>query len=152
MPMMAGGRYPMMSGNNNMNMPMSGMNMPNMGMANMPNMGMANMPNMGMANVNKVNQNQQVEQKLTPSSLKENLSEFLKYDQEKQRSILGELLFPAVAKLTNNTEQVPKITGMLIDFDVFEVAEILEFLENDELLKERIQEAEELIENTAASN
>jgi len=27
---------------------------------------------------------------------------------------------------------------MLIDFEVFEVSEILEFLENDDLLKERI--------------
>jgi hypothetical protein len=34
---------------------------------------------------------------------------------------------------------------MLIDFEVFEVSEILEFLENEELLNERIQEAEELI-------
>jgi hypothetical protein len=38
---------------------------------------------------------------------------------------------------------------MLIDFEVFEVTEILEFLENEELLKERIKEAEELIENTS---
>jgi len=37
---------------------------------------------------------------------------------------------------------------MLIDFEVFEVSEILEFLENEELLKERIREAEELIDNT----
>ena len=37
---------------------------------------------------------------------------------------------------------------MLIDFEVFEVSEILEFLENEELLKERIKEAEELIEST----
>jgi len=37
---------------------------------------------------------------------------------------------------------------MLIDFEVFEVSEILEFLENEELLKERIKEAEELIDNT----
>lgn len=35
---------------------------------------------------------------------------------------------------------------MLIDFEVFEVSEILEFLENEELLKERIKEAEELID------
>jgi len=51
---------------------------------------------------------------------------------------LGELLFPAVSKFTEDAEKAPKITGMLIDFDVFEVAEILEFLENDDLLKERI--------------
>ena len=30
---------------------------------------------------------------------------------------------------------------MLIDFEVFEVSEILEFLENEELLKERVKEA-----------
>jgi len=39
----------------------------------------------------------------------------------------------------------PKITGMLIDFDVFEVADILEFLENESQLKDRIKEAEDLI-------
>jgi len=37
---------------------------------------------------------------------------------------------------------------MLIDFEVFEVSEILEFLENEDLLKERVKEAEELIINT----
>jgi len=37
---------------------------------------------------------------------------------------------------------------MLIDFDVFEVSEILEFLENEDLLGERIKEAEELINNS----
>jgi hypothetical protein len=38
---------------------------------------------------------------------------------------------------------------MLIDFEVFEVEEILDLLENEELLKERIQEAEELIVKSA---
>lgn len=52
-------------------------------------------------------------------------------------------------KIADSTSQAPKITGMLIDFEVFEVSEILEFLENEELLKERVKEAEELIENTA---
>lgn len=40
---------------------------------------------------------------------------------------------------------------MLIDFEVFEVSEILEFLENEELLKERVKEAEELIESLQLS-
>jgi hypothetical protein len=40
---------------------------------------------------------------------------------------------------------------MLIDFEVFEVSEILEFLENEELLNERIQEAEELIVKSGSS-
>jgi len=36
---------------------------------------------------------------------------------------------------------------MLIDLDVLEITEIFEFLEDPDLLKERIQEAKELIEN-----
>jgi len=36
---------------------------------------------------------------------------------------------------------------MLIDLDVLEITEIFEFLEDQDLLKERIQEAKELIEN-----
>jgi hypothetical protein len=56
----------------------------------------------------------------------------LNLDREKQRTILGELLYPMVEKLVdNNKDTAPKITGMLIDFEVFEVSEILEFLENE---------------------
>ena len=39
----------------------------------------------------------------------------------------------------------PKITGMLIDFSVFECVEMIEFLENPNELQERILEAEQLI-------
>jgi len=46
----------------------------------------------------------------------------------------------------SSTEEIaPKITGMLIDFEVFEVSDILEFLDNKEILKERVMEAEELL-------
>ena len=34
---------------------------------------------------------------------------------------------------------------MLIDFEVFDVNDIIEFLESDEALMERVKEAEELI-------
>lgn len=37
---------------------------------------------------------------------------------------------------------------MLIDFEVFEVQDIMEFLENDAELKERVEEAEKLIMNS----
>jgi hypothetical protein len=40
---------------------------------------------------------------------------------------------------------VPKITGMLIDFSVFEVDDILELFEDKEVLQERVQEAVDLI-------
>jgi hypothetical protein len=46
----------------------------------------------------------------------------------------------------NNKDTAPKITGMLIDFEVFEVSEILEFLENESNLIERITEAKELLD------
>lgn len=38
---------------------------------------------------------------------------------------------------------------MLIDFDVFEVTDILEFLEDEAVLQERIQEATDLIKDTS---
>lgn len=41
--------------------------------------------------------------------------------------------------------QVSKITGMLIDLEILELDEILEMLINEEFLKERINEALEII-------
>lgn len=35
----------------------------------------------------------------------------------------------------------PKITGMLIDFTVFEIDDIIDMLENDEEFTERVNEA-----------
>jgi len=68
----------------------------------------------------------------------------LQLDIDKQRQILGELLFPLIRERAGETI-APKITGMLIDLSVLEVSEILEFLENPQLLDERVSEAEALI-------
>lgn len=87
--------------------------------------------------------------KFSPASLRQNLPEFLKFDVEKQRAMLGEMLFPLVNKHCENDNIAPKVTGMLIDFEVFEVQEILDFLENEEMLIERINEAEDLIEKSS---
>jgi len=81
---------------------------------------------------------------ITIQSLKSKMTEFLQLDEDKQRQILGELLFPLVRQHAGES-LAPKITGMLIDLSVLEVSEILEFLESDELLKERIDEAKSLI-------
>jgi len=81
--------------------------------------------------------------------LKEKINDFLGFPQEKQRTILGELLFPLVQKHTSHESLAPKVTGMLIDFTVFEVGDIIEFLDNSEILHERVQEAEGLIESTS---
>lgn len=50
-----------------------------------------------------------------------------------------------VKELAKDKALAPKITGMLIDFDVFEVTDIIELLESKEHLIERVEEAEELI-------
>lgn len=73
----------------------------------------------------------------------ENIDKFLKMDQEKQRTILGELLFPLVSKI--DPVNSPKITGMLIDLTVFDVPDIMRFLENEAELKEKVGEAQKLI-------
>ena len=93
-------------------------------------------------------QTQKSVEAFTIPHLKGNLNEFLSFSQDKQRGILGELLFPLVQKHVSVEAMAPKVTGMLIDFTVFEVGDIIEFLDNDEILRERVQEAESLIEST----
>jgi len=83
---------------------------------------------------------------ITIADLKKKMGEFNALDKDKQRNILGELLFPLI-KLQVGESIAPKITGMLIDLDVLEISEIFEFLDDQDLLKERINEAKELIEN-----
>jgi len=83
---------------------------------------------------------------ITVQNLRAKLGEFLPLDQDKQRQILGELLFPQI-KAISGESFAPKITGMLIDLSVLEVTEILEFLENPDLLSERVTEAMDLIQS-----
>jgi hypothetical protein len=83
---------------------------------------------------------------ITVQNLRGKLQEFLALDDNRQRQILGEMLFPLVKQISGD-QLAPKITGMLIDLSVLEVTEILEFLENNELLVERVQEAVELIQS-----
>jgi polyadenylate-binding protein len=85
-----------------------------------------------------------LEANLTVQSLKDKLEDFLKLEPEKQRNILGELLFPKILR-KSRPEHAPKITGMLVDFEVLTVQDILEMLEDDGILEERISEAQELI-------
>jgi len=81
---------------------------------------------------------------ITVADIKNKWSEFIKLDKEKQREIFGELLFPLIKdKVGDNLSR--KITGMLIDLDVLEISEIFEFLEDLDLLHERIEEAKQLI-------
>lgn len=74
------------------------------------------------------------------------MNEFLQLNTDKQRNILGEMLFPMVSKRIGG-DLAPKITGMLIDLTVLEVGEIIEFLEDESILDVRIEEAKNLIES-----
>lgn len=47
---------------------------------------------------------------------------------EAQRSIFGELLYPKIKQYTQDTDRTARITGMLIDFEVFEVEDIIELV------------------------
>lgn len=64
---------------------------------------------------------------------------------------LGNILYPLIRRviLKLNPEQekeyTPKVTGMLIDFDVLQIEEILDLIKTEDLLAARVDEALNLI-------
>merc|ERR1711937_236244 len=80
--------------------------------------------------------------------LKNHLATFEAYDSLEKKNILGNLMYPLVDAKVKNPEHVPKITGMLIDLEVLRPQEIVEIMENEESLKDRIDEAIGIINDT----
>merc|ERR1711988_1004228 len=80
--------------------------------------------------------------------LKNNLASFEALDSLEKKNILGNLMYPLVDAKVKNPEHVPKITGMLIDLEVLRPQEIVEIMENEESLKDRIDEAIGIINDT----
>lgn len=80
--------------------------------------------------------------------LKNNIQEFENMENCEKKNILGNLMYPLVEKSVTNPEHVPKITGMLIDLEVLKVIEIVEIMENQDALKDRIDEAIGIINET----
>merc|ERR1719326_2605512 len=80
--------------------------------------------------------------------LKNNLATFEAFDSLEKKNILGNLMYPLVDAKVKNPEHVPKITGMLIDLEVLRPQEIVEIMENEESLKDRIDEAIGIINDT----
>jgi len=81
--------------------------------------------------------------------LKHNKKEFINFDSDKQRNILGELMFSKIqATKMVALENVSKVTGMLIDLEILDYEEIIDMIENLDSLKERVQEALEVINDT----
>jgi len=81
--------------------------------------------------------------------VKKNLQSFMGYNDNLKKNILGNLMFPKVERQSDKNN-APKITGMLIDLDVLTIDEIIETLEDENLLAERIAEAKNIIEEEAA--
>jgi RNA recognition motif-containing protein len=85
--------------------------------------------------------------------IENNLSDFLSFDEEKKRHVLGKLMFDRISSLKNNeieglndmNENISKITGMLIDLEILEIEEIINILKNQDELIERIKEALDVI-------
>jgi RNA recognition motif-containing protein len=168
MPMMRGGPYPFKKNKQNFNGNFGGMNFggPNMfpmggfmpGM--IPDMGMNMMGGMPLASPSTL-------QNSTPSNssrpgekkedynvewLKKNKKEFMAMDKEKQNNVMGNLMYNRVlASGLTTKDLVPKVTGMLIDIEILDYEEIIEILINDESLKERINEAVEVINETPSA-
>jgi len=76
--------------------------------------------------------------------ISKNLEEFSRMEDGAKKTLLGTLMYKKVSLFAPQL-MVPKITGMLIDIDVLGINDILEILQNDELTKERIKEAIEII-------
>ena len=67
-------------------------------------------------------------------------------EESQKREILGSILLRKIGNLFKNTGLIPRITGMLIDASVFDITDIEELIDVESILKERIDEAVELIE------
>lgn len=78
--------------------------------------------------------------------LKQNSREFMNLQAEEKRRILGNLMY---FRIRNNADcdgtLTPKVTGMLIDLEVLDLADIISILEDDSILKERVSDAVTII-------
>eukprot|EP01017_Pseudomicrothorax_dubius_P005887 TRINITY_DN1159_c0_g1_i5.p1 TRINITY_DN1159_c0_g1~~TRINITY_DN1159_c0_g1_i5.p1 ORF type:complete len:159 (+),score=39.09 TRINITY_DN1159_c0_g1_i5:93-569(+) len=82
--------------------------------------------------------------KLDFETVKTNLRNFKTLQLNQKRNILGEFLYPKVENKVGR-QFAPKITGMLIDLEVMNEEEILEMIEDESTLEERIEEAKEVM-------
>lgn len=77
--------------------------------------------------------------------LRKGQKDFQAKSTDEQKNLLGNIMYSRVRSMQKDENLIPKITGMLIDTEVLEFDEILEIIENDQALRERIDEAIEVI-------
>ena len=134
-PMMPGGQMGMPGMGLPMGAPMMAQLQPNL-MQQMPN------PRQGGAPDNSQGP---PDYKKIAEDLRRNQKEFQAKSTDEQKNLLGNIMYNRVRSMQKNEQLIPKITGMLIDTEVLEFDEILEIIEDDTALKERIEEAIEVI-------
>lgn len=81
--------------------------------------------------------------------INEKKEEFESLSEDEKKNILGNIMFLRVKGMYKGKESdLPKITGMLIDLEVLDLDEILDIIRNNETLKERLEEAVEVLEDS----
>lgn len=91
-----------------------------------------------------------MEQKINLNWVMENKGEFMRMSEEVRRSSLGEMMYKQIEKMQTEPEKISKVTGMLIDTEILSLDEILEMLNDDNILQERIKEALEILSEEGA--
>lgn len=106
----------------------------------------------------KINRNEEVKYEYSPKilnkskenkkpeslqNIKENMHDFMKLDSDDQKEILANFLFPKIKFYAEDDVLSTKVLEMLTDLTVFEVQDIIEFLENEEILKAKINEVKQ---------
>eukprot|EP01017_Pseudomicrothorax_dubius_P037485 TRINITY_DN549_c0_g1_i1.p1 TRINITY_DN549_c0_g1~~TRINITY_DN549_c0_g1_i1.p1 ORF type:complete len:638 (+),score=227.91 TRINITY_DN549_c0_g1_i1:105-2018(+) len=90
-------------------------------------------------------QQTQTKKKLDLDTVKANWQNFKALQPDQKRNVLGEFLYPKVEDKVGR-QLAPKITGMLVDFEVMTEEEIMQAIEEEQVLEQRIQEAKEALE------
>ena len=110
-------------------------------------------PNQLISSLNSSKPSEQVNQptdyKKVAEELRKTKKDFLQKSLDEQKNFLGNIMYARVRSMQKDEGLIPKITGMLIDMEVLEFEEILEIIEDDKSLKERIDEAIEVINDNA---
>lgn len=62
------------------------------------------------------------------------------------------MVYKQIEKKNIEFSEIAKITGMLIDLEILELDEVIEMLEDEDVLAERIKEALEVIYESESGN
>ena len=90
--------------------------------------------------------NMNINKKKDLNWLKNNKEEFFQKLKKEQREILGELMIKRISNVKNLGQRYKgKITNILIDLEILEYEEIIDILQNNKSLYQRIDEAIEII-------